>query len=234
MLNPGVPFRLPQTVVRIAGNADFFTPMLPPDHIKRLTCPKCLRPQRTCICNWVTPAENAVEVLILQHPLEVGNAKGSVRLLQLSLPHSEVVVGEVFAEQVLQALLQAPGVKYNVLLYPDSPEDKGLNVAPPPELDPALLRDPALVRLVVLDGTWRKSRKMLYLNPLLQQLPRLSLSNTPASRYLIRKAHSAGQLSTLEATCYALMQLEQNEEKYQPLLTAFSGFVGQQLIYGKR
>ena len=154
-------------------------------------------------------------------------------MLQLSLPHSEVVVGEVFAEQTMQTLLQALGVKYNVLLYPDSPEDKGLNLATPPELDQTQLLDPAQVRLIVLDGTWRKSRKMLYLNPLLQQLPRLSLSNTPASRYLIRKAHSPGQLSTLEATCYALMQLEQNEEKYQPLLTAFSGFVGQQLAYEK-
>ncbi|WP_211453239.1 tRNA-uridine aminocarboxypropyltransferase [Collimonas antrihumi] len=205
--------------------------MLPPDHIKRLSCPKCLRPQRTCICHWITPTENAVEVLIMQHPLEVGNAKGSVRLLELSLQRSEVIVGEVFAEPAMQALLQTPGAKYTILLYPDSPEDKGLNLATPPQLDPALLRDPAQVRLIVLDGTWRKSRKMLYLNPLLQQLPRLSLSNTPTSRYMIRKAHSPGQLSTLEATCYALMQLEQNEGKYQPLLTAFSGFVAQQAAY---
>ena len=207
--------------------------MMQSDHIKRLTCPRCLRPQRTCICNWITPTENAVEVLILQHPLEVDHAKGSVRLLQLSLPRSEVVAGEVFTEQAMQALLQTPGAKYTVLLYPDSPEDKGLGLATPPQLDQALLLDPSQVRLIVLDGTWRKSRKMLYLNPLLQQLPRLSLSNTPASRYLIRKAHSPGQLSTLEATCYALMQLEQNEEKYQPLLTAFSGFVRQQLAYEK-
>ncbi len=204
-----------------------------PTPIKRLTCPRCLRPQRTCICDWITPIGNAVEVLILQHPLEVGNAKGSVRLLQLSLPRSEVVVGEVFAEQAMQTLLQPAQARYTVLLYPDSPEDKGLNLATPQQLDQALLLDPSQVRLIVLDGTWRKSRKMLYLNPRLQQLPRLSLNNTSASRYLIRKAHSPGQLSTLEATCYALMQLEQNEEKYQPLLTAFSGFVGQQLTYEK-
>lgn len=208
-------------------------PLMQPAPVKRLTCPKCLRPQRTCICHWVTPTESAVEVLILQHPLEVGNAKGSVRLLQLSLARSEVLVGEVFAQQAMQALLQTPGARYTILLYPDSPEDKGLNLAPPQQLDRARLLDPSQVRLIVLDGTWRKSRKMLYLNSLLQQLPRLSLRDTPASRYLIRKAHSAGQLSTLEATCYALMQLEQNEEKYRPLLTAFSGFVGQQLTYEK-
>jgi DTW domain-containing protein YfiP len=205
-----------------------------PTPVKRPTCLRCLRPQRSCICGWITPIEHAADLLILQHPLEVGNAKGSVRLLQLSLARSEVLVGEVFAQQAMQALLQTPGAWYTILLYPDSPEDQGLNLAPPQQLEQARLLDPSQVRLIVLDGTWRKSRKMLYLNPLLQQLPRLSLRDTPASRYLIRKAHSPGQLSTLEATCYALMQLEQNEEKYQPLLTAFSGFVGQQLVYEKR
>jgi DTW domain-containing protein YfiP len=67
-------------------------------------------------------------------------------------------------------------------------------------LDVAQLKDPARVQLVVLDGTWRKSRKMLHLNPLLRRLPRLSLEDVPASNYLIRKAHKVGQLSTLEAT----------------------------------
>jgi DTW domain-containing protein YfiP len=205
--------------------------MTPPEHIKRLACSRCLRPQRSCICGWITPLEPAVEVLILQHPLEVANAKNSARLLQLSLTGSRLVVGEIFEEQALRALLHAPAARHSILLYPESPDDKGLGLATPPAPDQALLNAPAQLRLVVLDGTWRKSRKMLYLNPLLQQLPRLSLHNPPASRYLIRKAHGPGQLSTLEATCHALMQLEQDESKYQSLLTAFNGFVAQQAVY---
>lgn len=179
-----------------------------------------------------------VEVLILQHPLEVDNAKGSARLLHLSLPRSRLVRGEVFAGQDLQALLTAPfephaaasRPKHAILLYPDTPQDRALCIAPP-VLAPALLRDPSQLRLIVLDGTWRKSRKMLYRNPLLQQLPRLSLHDMPASHYLIRKAHRPDQLSTLEATCAALMQLEGRVEQFQPLLTAFDGFVAQQLGY---
>lgn len=211
-------------------------PMTQPDPIKRLTkrltCPRCLRPQRTCICGWITPTGHAVDVLILQHPMEVHNAKGSARLLHLSLPHSELAVGEIFAERVLQDLLEQGG-KQPILLYPDNPDDRGLKLLVPPVPDEALLSDPAGLRLVVLDGTWRKSRKMLYLNPLLQKLPRLPLRNPPPSRYLIRKAHSPGQLSTLEATCYALMQLEKSEEKYQSLLDAFTGFVTQQSACGE-
>ncbi|MGK5039457.1 tRNA-uridine aminocarboxypropyltransferase [Janthinobacterium sp. GB1R12] len=199
---------------------------------KRARCPVCLRAAASCICRWIVPVAHAVEVLILQHPLEVHNAKGSARLLHLSLPNSRLLTGEQFAPDALAELLAG---KHNVLLYPDTPGDRSLGIAPPPALDPAILLDPARLasqlRLVVLDATWRKSRKMLYLNPALQQLPRLPLRDTPASHYLIRKAHAPDQLSTLEATCYALMQLEQDASRFVPLITAFDGFVAQQLSY---
>ena len=72
---------------------------------------------------------------------------------------------------------------------------------------------------------------MLYLNPELQQLPRLALAETPLSIYEIRKAHSENQLSTLEASCYALQQLEQQQCDYAPLLQAMSRFVAQQSAF---
>lgn len=205
-----------------------------PRPIKRLVCSRCLRPELACICRWSTPIAHATEVLILQHPLEEKHAKGSARLLHLSLPNSRLLVGEVFDEQELTALLHAPFTpdtpsKHPVLLYPETPDDADMAL-PATTLDMARV-EPGELRLVVLDGTWRKSRKMLYANPLLQLLPRLALSDAPASQYLIRKARGAHQLSTLEATCYALMQLERNSVKYVPLLDAFDGFVAQQLSY---
>lgn len=190
---------------------------------KRLVCAACQRPQRACICRWVTPVAHATEVLILQHPLEVGHAKNSAGLLHLSLARSQVVIGETFDATTLQAALREP--KYTVLLYPRS------LLSPSPAPDATRLQDTANLRLVVLDGTWRKSRKMLHRSPLLQQLPRLSLDDAPASSYWIRKAHRPGQLSTLEATCAALAQLEGGPERIQPLLDAFDGFVAQQLAF---
>ena len=195
---------------------------------RRERCATCLRAQSGCICQWVRPLPHQVEILLLQHPLEVHNAKGSARLLHLSLPNSRLVTGESFAAGELDALLAG---KHNVLLYPDTPGDRSLGIAPPPPLDASLLLDPAGLRLVVLDATWRKSRKMLYLNPALQRLPRLPLRDTPPSHYLIRKAHAPDQLSTLEATCYALTQLEDEPTSFAPLITAFDGFVAQQLSY---
>ena len=203
---------------------------------KRIVCEQCLRPLSACICRWITPTAHAMEVLVLQHPLEKHSAKGSARLLHLSLSRSRMVIGEAFAERALQALLRDPfelkagttkDEKRTILLYPQTTED----TSPPPILTSEMLRDPSRLRLIVLDGTWRKSRKMLYQSPPLQHLPRLALQGLGASRYRIRKAHKPDQLSTLEATCAALMQLECNTEKFQPLLNAFDGFVAQQLAY---
>lgn len=163
-------------------------------------------------------------MLILQHPLEVHHAKNSARLLHLSLSGSRIVVGESFDMAALHAALSEP--RYNVLLYPPTAHAGHQRCA---ALDMAELKDPAKIRLVVLDATWRKSRKMLHKSPLLQGLPRLSLKDAPTSSYLIRKAHQPGQLSTLEATCAALAQLEGQPTRFQPLLAAFDGFVAQQL-----
>ena len=197
---------------------------------KRAMCPRCLRACSSCICQWITPLQSNVELLILQHPLEVANAKNSARLLHLSVQPGVMVTGEAFAPAALSALLEEGG-RTPVLLYPDTPGDRSLGIAPPPAMDPVVLNDPAKLRLVIVDATWRKSRKMLYLNPILQTLPRYTLRAMPPSHYRIRKAHAPDQLSTLEAAAYALMQVDHDPARWQGLLDAFDGFVDQQLQF---
>ncbi|MDO9361187.1 MAG: tRNA-uridine aminocarboxypropyltransferase [Polaromonas sp.] len=194
----------------------------------RLRCGHCLRPQAACICEWITPVVHRTEVLILQHPLETDNPKGTARLLHLSLPGSKLLTGEVLD---LAELQPSENCRHNILLYPDRPSDRSSGWPAPPELPPVLLQDASQLRLVVLDGTWQKSRRMLHLNPALQQLPRLSLQDLPPSNYRIRRARQAGQLSTLEAVCAALAQLEGDHGQFRPLLDAFDGFVNRQMAY---
>lgn len=200
---------------------------------RRAECAQCLRAQRSCICHWVRRIDPLHQVLVLQHPLEIRQAKGSGRLLHLSLTGSRLACGEQFDEASLHALLYGAWAEAQaapLLLYPAADALATGEVADMSVPQMTL----ATRRLVILDATWRKSRKMLYLNPLLQQLPRLSLQDPPASHYRIRKAHRPDQLSTLEATCHALGQLEQDGERYLPLLQAFDGFVAQQAAYAGR
>ncbi len=185
--------------------------MHPPSTTTRLLCDRCQRPLRSCLCQWIRPTHNQIPVLVLQHPAEAGHAKGSARLLRLSLLDCHCAVGEAFDPLALSAWL-SPGT---VLLYPAS--HTAAQHVPEPS-------DP-IRRLVVLDGTWRQSRQQLHLNPWLRSLSRLPLHDPPDSLYGVRKAQRPGQRSTLEATCLALGALEARPAHYAPLLQGFAGWV---------
>lgn len=169
----------------------------------RAVCPRCERPASTCLCaSLPAPLTVRTELLILQHPREAGHAKNSAAFLTLGLsPAARLLRGEVF-----DAALAGPGT---VLLYP------GEGGAPAPA---------AVDRVLLLDGSWRQSRRLLAANPWLAALPRLSLP-PQASRYAIRRAHKPGQLSTFEAGVQALACLEGGAERFAPLQAAFLAFV---------
>lgn len=198
---------------------------------KRSSCDRCHRPLRTCLCSLIRPIANQVELLILQDKQEATHAKNTAGLLHLSLINSQLFCcnpDNALTSGLLFKALYADG-KHPLLLYPPTPEAKSLGLLEPAAFPQAV--QPGQLRLVVLDATWRKSRKLLYLNPLLQRLPRIALENPPPSLYLIRKADSENQLSTLEASCYALQQLEQDRVDYSPLLDAMRKFVARQSAF---
>ncbi|WP_185235166.1 tRNA-uridine aminocarboxypropyltransferase [Teredinibacter franksiae] len=158
---------------------------------KRPCCKSCGRPEIACLCRLVEAVETSVELVIWQHPSEQRRAKGTAKLLHLCLPNSRLVC----AQQQLPADLKLD-VTRCALLYPaaqgeETTASEGCRVD----------------QLLVLDGTWRKSRKLLYLNPWLAALPRLSLSDVHG-QYRIRKAEKGSQLSTFEAAVAALAGLE--------------------------
>ena len=182
---------------------------------RRARCARCGLPARTCVCGLVARVANDVDVLVLQHPDEATEAKNSARLLRLGLARCRVVVGEAFEPDALLALLDRD-VSGSALLYP---ADTATPIVSPDS-------DAKPRRLVVLDGTWRKSLRLLLSNPLLQTLPRWSLAPDEPGRYgALRKARRADQLSTLEATCAALARIESAPTRYAPLLDAFERFV---------
>jgi len=183
---------------------------------KRKTCQSCHRPASNCICNLAHKIDNHVKVHLLQHPKEAKHPKGSAILLQLSLENIETWQGEHFPD--LETELSNEDY-CDLLLYPEleSPVRKESSNSPS--------RKPKQkTRLWVLDGTWKKAYKILQLNPALQKLPKISPCDFEKSQYEIRKAPKKGQLSTLEACCHTLAEMENAEEKYGLLLDSFVEF----------
>ncbi|PUA26512.1 MAG: hypothetical protein B0W54_22435 [Cellvibrio sp. 79] len=200
---------------------------------KRPLCQHCLRPLRTCICSLVSIHDNRIELLILQDKAEATNTKNTAGLLHMSLKNSQLYTcdaDEAISPSRLNELLFS-GHKLPLLLYPPTIDALALGLEMPAQTPAIEQITTDKVRLIVIDATWRKSRKMIYLNYLLQRLPRITLENPPESLYLIRKADNKNQLSTLEASCYALQQLEQGRVDYTTLLASMREFVARQTAF---
>ncbi|NMX69932.1 DTW domain-containing protein [Pseudomonas sp. WS 5111] len=183
--------------------------------MSRPQCPRCLRPTTHCLCALIPRLDSRTRVLLLQHPSEVNHALNTARLAALGLVNAQLVVGEIFED--LQALLNPPGYQAR-LLFPA--EDAQPLQAYSPSSQPLLL--------VVPDGTWRKARKLLHLNPLLAALPRVTLAEGAVSRYRLRKAPGPGALSTVEAIVQALQVLEA-PQSFEPLLRPFEALIEGQI-----
>ncbi|UZE25229.1 DTW domain-containing protein [Pseudomonas sp. B21-056] len=183
--------------------------------MSRIHCPRCHRPQSHCLCPLIPSLDSRTRVLLLQHPSEVNHALNTARLAALGLNNAELVVGEVFED--LPRLLNQPGYRA-CLLFP------GENAQPMQAYAPS--DEPLL--LVVPDGTWRKARKLLHLNPLLAALPRVTMADGGVSRYRLRKAPGPGALSTVEAIVQALQVLEA-PVGFEPLLRPFEALIEGQI-----
>ncbi|MFB4392197.1 MULTISPECIES: tRNA-uridine aminocarboxypropyltransferase [unclassified Pseudomonas] len=182
----------------------------------RPRCERCQRPLDHCLCALIPRLDSRTRVVLLQHPSESSHALNTARLAALGLVNAELRVGEVFAE--LPALLQTPGYRV-ALLFPGEQAQALAAYGSGDEL-PLLL--------IVPDGTWRKARKLLYLNPLLEALPRMTLGQVAPSRYRLRKAPQAGALSTLEAVVQALNVLE-GAGRFDALLRPFEALIEGQI-----
>lgn len=173
-------------------------------------CPRCKRPSSHCLCPLIPSLTSTTQVLVLQHPSETAHALNTARLAALGLRSAKLWVGEV---------VNIPADECdNYLLFP------GLDAIP---LE-SLASGERPLRLIVPDGTWRKARKLLYLNPELAALPRVALPAGLVSRYRLRKAPAPGALSTLEAIVTALNILE-GEGRFDRLLRPFEALIEAQI-----
>ena len=184
-------------------------------------CSQCGKSLKACICEWIQSLASNVELVILQHPTETNRPMGTARILRLSLENSYLFEGENFTQHSeLNKLLDEQGCQHFVL-YPGEVSVSHEEVAK------AASRE-GKVRIILLDGTWKKAYKMWQLSENLQALPLVRLPENLQGNYRIRKAPSDNSLSTVEAG-YHILTLLQPEQDFTPLLDTFNHMIDFQI-----
>ena len=180
----------------------------------RKICSACQYPAVVCVCSVITQIAVDVEIIILQHPSEKNRAKNTARLVSLVIPDANVVVGESAAdfEQIKQRLVDRESAGARAAVLFPSPESTILSE----NFESA---SNIIQTLILIDGTWRKAKKMWQLNPWLWTLAVFRLEAGSKSRYRIRKGSQAGGLSTLDAVALTLEIVEGADT--EPLYKAF-------------
>jgi len=163
----------------------------------RPQCKHCMRPQALCLCPWLPlrPQRHSTRVVVLQHPSEAKHPLNTARFLPFGLAQCQLHVGETFAE--LNTWLADPHYR-SAVLFPHA--QAGL---PAPPSAPNSLP----WQLFVPDGTWRKAKRLMHLNPALQALPHITLP-LAQSAYVLRHTTQTNAYATLEAVATALMGFE--------------------------
>lgn len=154
-------------------------------------CHACWIRLEHCICADIPNLASRTRLVLVRHEREANKSTGTARIATLALPETRVIdYGDdpTEADQALSKLERA------YLLYPSDP----------PSPWPAQLDGP----LVILDGTWRQTRKMFRKLSCLRRLPRLALPPKPTPILRLREGHFDAARSTLEAIADALRLLE--------------------------
>lgn len=160
---------------------------------------RCLMRREVCLCPSVPRIETRVRFVIVRHIVERLRTSNTGRLAALALPNSEILeYGDL--EPLDESKLAGEDTW---LLYPAPSSQPPVGTLPK--------------RLIVLDATWRQSRKMFSRLAPLRGLPCLAVK--PSDRAIVRLRRPSGEdgMSTIEAIAAAVARLE-GEDKARQLL----------------
>ena len=184
-------------------------------------CQRCLKPLPLCICDAITPIENRISLLILQHPQEQDRALGTARVTALQLKNTVLKIGLSWPS--LSRALGRPVADPSrwAVLYLGSAKlsDLGTHsdivaINRKGEIEDnqrGILK--AVEGVVVLDGTWSQAKALWWRNAWLLKCQRVILGPARPSRYgKLRREPRAEGLSTIEAAGMLLSALEKRPE----------------------
>lgn len=173
-------------------------------------CRRCYLKEGLCLCGELPRIETATRFVVVRHVLEGFKSTNTARVAALALPNAEILEYDPEAPE-LARLGELTGDA--CLLFPGAAPWGGGRPK----------------HLIVLDGTWRQTRRMLTRLPGLAALPRLSLPPPRVAPARLRRAPREESRSTLEAVAAAVALLE-GEQKARPLEVLHAAWVERVLI----
>src|ERR1700722_18445460 len=201
-------------------------------------CPSCHKPLPLCICDSITPIENRVSLLILQHPQEQDRALGTARLtalhfanavlkIGLSWPSLSKALGRTVHDPSRWAVLYLGSAK-----VADLQTDRDIvAISRKGEVEDnqrSILKD--IEGIVLLDGTWSQAKALWWRNAWMLKCQRVILGPAHPSRYgNLRKEPRRDGLSTIEAAGMLLAGLENLLDIAETLNGSFERMLAQYL-----
>lgn len=156
-------------------------------------CKVCWLHQEICLCDAIPRLMARTRIVIVRHVAELRLTSNTARFAALALPGTQVLEyggGPSFDDSEVAA----PGTALLYSTAPGAPSRPRLG--PSPE------------RLVVLDGSFRQTRRMYRRIEALRHLPELALPPPPVPPIRLRNPPRSDGMSTLEAIAHALALLE--------------------------
>jgi DTW domain-containing protein YfiP len=184
-------------------------------------CPRCHKPLPLCICDSITPIENKIELLILQHPQEQDRALGTARLTALHFKNAVLKIGLSWPSLAKALGRPVDDPSRWAVLYLGSAKVADLKTdrdivaidrkGEVEENQRAILKD--IVGIVLLDGTWSQAKALWWRNAWLLKCQRVILGPRRPSRYgKLRREPRRDGLSTIEAAAMLLGSLEKRPD----------------------
>lgn len=146
------------------------------------------------------------EIVVIRHEREGWKSTGTARIAGLALPKLRLIE---YREDAQPALAELPSVTPAHLLFPG---------------EGAATLASGVTRLILLDGTWRQTRKMFGKLPPLHGLPKVALPPGPSKVLRLRDSTFEEGRSTLEAIAESVALLE-GAEVAAPLFSLHDDYV---------
>lgn len=206
---------------------DSLAPAQAPEPIPE--CERCRKPVPLCICDSVTPLQNRLSLLILQHPQEQDRALGTARLTAQHFKDAVVKVGLSWPS-LSKLLGRSVDPSRWAVLYLGSAKvadletdrtivalDRKGGVA---DDQRGILSD--LEGVVLLDGTWSQAKALWWRNAWMLKCQRVILGPPQPSRYgKLRKEPRRDGLSTIEAAAMLIGSVEKRPDIEAALNASF-------------